>query len=344
MRSHYDVLGVDPGATREEIREAYRRAVRRLHPDSHTRAGAGGSAGEPTAELVAVVDAWRVLGDADRRALYDEVWRAAARRLALVTAGGAAVVPGAGAGSVANTRDRSGAGVVEGCGAGPSRGGPAGAWPVAGAVGPQAARWGGAWAASGHPTGSGARPAGAQCRSGGTSSDRAESSVRRRPRRPGECRLCGGAPAVTVDLRARRAGLLSGVFSGGPPAERGPLCRSCGLAVLRQLTDSALGGGSSTGRIGEAPAPRGLLAGVASLGWLVNVVTVLGNLSFWLRLWRLPEPVRDPAVAAPLSRPLDPGRSLWRRPGGRVAVVAAVLVTAAVLGLHLLLGVGGIPG
>jgi DnaJ domain len=59
--SHYDVLGVPPTASAEDIRAAYRSAARALHPD------AGGSA----AGMRRLNDAWHVLRDPGRRALYD---------------------------------------------------------------------------------------------------------------------------------------------------------------------------------------------------------------------------------------------------------------------------------
>ena len=59
--SHYDVLGVAPTASADEVRAAYRRAARDHHPD------AGGD-GLRMQDLNA---AWRVLGDPIRRAAYD---------------------------------------------------------------------------------------------------------------------------------------------------------------------------------------------------------------------------------------------------------------------------------
>ena len=61
--THYDVLGVSRRASQEEIRAAYRRAAREAHPDRHGDASA--------ARMAAVNEAWRVLGDADRRRRYD---------------------------------------------------------------------------------------------------------------------------------------------------------------------------------------------------------------------------------------------------------------------------------
>jgi hypothetical protein len=62
--THYELLGVTPECTFEELRTAYRRRARELHPDV-----AVGGAGPAMAEIN---EAWRVLSDAGRRRLYDE--------------------------------------------------------------------------------------------------------------------------------------------------------------------------------------------------------------------------------------------------------------------------------
>lgn len=59
--SPYDVLGIAPDASPEDVRAAYLRAVRTAHPDM------GGSA----ERFTAVADAWAVLGSRESRALYD---------------------------------------------------------------------------------------------------------------------------------------------------------------------------------------------------------------------------------------------------------------------------------
>lgn len=76
--SLYEVLGVDGAATDVELRRAYHRRARALHPDRH--------AGEPedrrqVAEraMRELNAAWEVLGDAERRRRYDAE-RAAGRR------------------------------------------------------------------------------------------------------------------------------------------------------------------------------------------------------------------------------------------------------------------------
>jgi hypothetical protein len=66
--THYEVLGVPPGATVVEIRQAYLRLARRHHPDLVR---------DPTAqqgaehEMRRINDAWATLGDAERRRAYD---------------------------------------------------------------------------------------------------------------------------------------------------------------------------------------------------------------------------------------------------------------------------------
>lgn len=58
----YETLGVDPKASAEELKEAYRRACSAAHPDRE-----GGS----TERQQAVNTAWEIVGDPERRAAYD---------------------------------------------------------------------------------------------------------------------------------------------------------------------------------------------------------------------------------------------------------------------------------
>ncbi len=70
-----------PTASAEEIRAAYRALARRLHPDAR--------GGRPSPEMAAVNEAWRVLSDPGRRAVYDAGLRGAPGR----TTAGAAPAP-----------------------------------------------------------------------------------------------------------------------------------------------------------------------------------------------------------------------------------------------------------
>ncbi len=63
-RTHYEVLGVRTNASAEEIKTAYRRKIREAHPDA---VGATAS----SAEVAAINEAWNVLSQTGRRALYD---------------------------------------------------------------------------------------------------------------------------------------------------------------------------------------------------------------------------------------------------------------------------------
>jgi molecular chaperone DnaJ len=63
-RDYYEVLGVDRGASDEEIKRAFRRAAQRHHPDVDTSEGAD----ERFKELN---EAYRVLSDRQRRSAYD---------------------------------------------------------------------------------------------------------------------------------------------------------------------------------------------------------------------------------------------------------------------------------
>ncbi|KAI3410716.1 uncharacterized protein J3R85_018480 [Psidium guajava] len=65
--SLYEVLGIRAGATGQEIKAAYRRLARVLHPDVAASAGAA-AAGR---EFMRVHEAYATLSDPDRRADYD---------------------------------------------------------------------------------------------------------------------------------------------------------------------------------------------------------------------------------------------------------------------------------
>lgn len=60
---YYAILGVDPTASPEVIREAYHHLARALHPD---RSGA-----DTAEKFLRIQEAWETLGDSDRRRAYD---------------------------------------------------------------------------------------------------------------------------------------------------------------------------------------------------------------------------------------------------------------------------------
>ncbi|MDP9387065.1 MAG: J domain-containing protein, partial [Actinomycetota bacterium] len=90
--THYDALGVAPSASLEEIRFAYRRLARIVHPDRHHGRVLGETAALRAA-MAEINEAWAVLSDPGRRQAYDESLgltegdTAAAHRLAAKPAG-----------------------------------------------------------------------------------------------------------------------------------------------------------------------------------------------------------------------------------------------------------------
>jgi DnaJ-class molecular chaperone len=73
-RDYYEVLGVDRTASADEIKRAYRRLIKKYHPDRNPN--------DPSAEgrFKEVQAAYDVLGDKDKRAEYDQFGEAAVGR------------------------------------------------------------------------------------------------------------------------------------------------------------------------------------------------------------------------------------------------------------------------
>lgn len=69
-RDYYDVLGIDKNASKEEVRKAYRKLARKYHPDVNKEAGA-------EEKFKEAKEAYEVLGDAQKKAQYDQFGHAA---------------------------------------------------------------------------------------------------------------------------------------------------------------------------------------------------------------------------------------------------------------------------
>src|SRR5918993_1339683 len=64
-RDYYDVLGVERGADEAQVKKAFRRLARELHPDVNAHDP------EAEAKFKEAAEAYEVLSDAERRRMYD---------------------------------------------------------------------------------------------------------------------------------------------------------------------------------------------------------------------------------------------------------------------------------
>ena len=68
-KDYYKILGVERTAPQDEIKRAYRKLVRKYHPDVNT----GPDAAEAERMFKDVGEAYEVLQDPEKRAAYDQL-------------------------------------------------------------------------------------------------------------------------------------------------------------------------------------------------------------------------------------------------------------------------------
>ncbi|HLA95795.1 MAG TPA: J domain-containing protein [Pyrinomonadaceae bacterium] len=66
MSNYYEILKVSPKASRAEIKSAYRKLARKLHPDKNQ------GSGETAVAFAAIAEAYEVLGNPTERSTYDK--------------------------------------------------------------------------------------------------------------------------------------------------------------------------------------------------------------------------------------------------------------------------------
>ena len=75
MESHYDILGVSPEASAQEVKSAFRRQAKRLHPDLAGSSSQPGSTRSREVAMRVLLEAYRMLSDPEKRRAYDRSLR-----------------------------------------------------------------------------------------------------------------------------------------------------------------------------------------------------------------------------------------------------------------------------
>ena len=71
MENYYDVLGVSPSATSQELKRVFQHLARQYHPDKTSE---DSQFPADASRFVAISEAWKVLGDPEMRKQYDAAW------------------------------------------------------------------------------------------------------------------------------------------------------------------------------------------------------------------------------------------------------------------------------
>lgn len=69
MENYYEVLGVSPLASSQELKRVFQQLARQHHPDKSSE-----NAQQSSQRFSAISTAWKVLGDPELRKQYDAAW------------------------------------------------------------------------------------------------------------------------------------------------------------------------------------------------------------------------------------------------------------------------------
>ncbi len=78
MQTHYELLGIEPDASIREVKSAFRRQAKKLHPDLMASSGQKFTPGELRSHEVRMrllLEAYRILSDPEKRHAYDRTLR-----------------------------------------------------------------------------------------------------------------------------------------------------------------------------------------------------------------------------------------------------------------------------
>ncbi|MFJ9147098.1 hypothetical protein ACIRP7_03295 [Streptomyces sp. NPDC102270] len=135
---------------------------------------------------------------------------------------------------------------------------------------------------------------------------------------PVACQICGAAPAAPVTIRGHQGMLVIMRFL----KREGMFCRTCALASYRDMQADTM-----------------VLGWWGPLSLLMTPFTLLANLGALSGIRRIPEP-----VTAGFRPPLDPGKPVFRRPAGILALIPVGLLGLAVFAFTVLLVIGLVAG
>ncbi|NUR93728.1 MAG: toxin-antitoxin system, toxin component [Kribbellaceae bacterium] len=119
------------------------------------------------------------------------------------------------------------------------------------------------------------------------------------------CRFCGGYPAVDATVRGHQGMIILMRFL----KLRGPFCRTCGIASVRDMTSKSLWQG---------------WWGIGSS--IINPITMLMNIGPMQKFKRMPEPTPGP------GRPMDPGKPLFQRPAILMLLLPIAFIALLIVG------------